>query len=81
LTTQYRWIGLWPLVATHLEAGKVAEAVAAGREMIEPSQERLPDELESILGSVCAAWEQEEPEVARDKLAEALQMAHDMHYF
>ena len=81
LTTQYRWIGLWPLVATHLEASKVAEAVAAGRQMIEPSQERLPDELESRLESACSAWERDQPEVARDKLAEALQMAHDLHYF
>jgi hypothetical protein len=42
LTTQYRWIGLWPLVATHLEAAKVAEAVAAGRQMIEPSLGTAP---------------------------------------
>jgi len=40
-----------------------------------------PDELESRLESVCAAWERDQPEVARDKLAEALQMAHDLHYF
>jgi tetratricopeptide (TPR) repeat protein len=77
----FGWVGLWPVIAVHLGAGLVAEAVRAGRQMLDPSQQRLPDELESILGSACAAWERDEPEVARHKLAEALQMAHDLHYF
>ena len=74
------WVCLWPLIAVHLGAGEVAEAVAAGRQMLEPTQQRLTDELESMLGSACAAWDQEEPEVARAKMAEALQLAKDLHW-
>jgi class 3 adenylate cyclase len=73
------WLCLWPLIAVHLGAGQVAEAVAAGRQMLEPSQSRPTDELESLLGSACAAWDQEEPEVARAKMAEALELAKDLH--
>ena len=74
------WLCLWPLIAVHLGAGQVAEAIVAGRQMLEPTQSRLPDELESMLGSACAAWDQEEPEVARAKMAEALELAKDLHW-
>ena len=77
----WKWVHLWPLIAVHLGAGQVAEAVAAGREMLGPAQGGLPDEIESVLGSASAAWDQDEPEVARDKLAGALELAHDLHYF
>ena len=73
------WLCLWPLIAVHLGAGQVAEAVAAGRQMLEPSQSRPTDELESLLGSACAAWDQGEPEAARAKMAEALELAKDLH--
>jgi hypothetical protein len=48
--------------------------------MLEPTQQRLTDELESLLGSACAAWDQEEPEVARAKMAESLELAKDLHW-
>ena len=64
----------------HLGAGEVAEAVVAGRQMLDPSGQRLPDELESVLESACAAWEGNEPDAARDKLAEALKRANQLNY-
>jgi len=69
---------IWPLIAVHLGVGQVAEAVAAGHQLLEPWQPRLTDELESLLGSACAAWDQDEPEVARAKMAEALELAKDL---
>ena len=39
------WVRLWPVVATHLAAGPTAEAVATGRQMLDPSQQRFEDEL------------------------------------
>jgi class 3 adenylate cyclase len=75
------WLCLWPLIAAHLGAGLVGEAVASGRQMLRPSQLRLPDKLESMLESACAAWDQDEPEVARDKMAEAFELARDLRWF
>jgi class 3 adenylate cyclase/tetratricopeptide (TPR) repeat protein len=77
---QLGWIALWPLVAMHLGAGHVAEAFAAGRQMLEPSQQRLPDVLERALESACAAWESDEPEVAGVQLAETLRLAKQSNY-
>jgi hypothetical protein len=78
---QLGWIALWPLVASHLGAGHVAEAFAAGRKMLDPSQQRLPDVLERALQSACAAWASDEPEVARGQLAAALRQANQANYF
>jgi hypothetical protein len=75
------WTACWPLVALNLDAGQVAKAVAAGRHMLRPSEQRLPDVLGSLLESASAAWESAEPEVAGDKMAEALRLANELHYF
>jgi tetratricopeptide (TPR) repeat protein len=75
------WVGLWPLIAVCLGTEHVTEAVAAGRQMLEPSQLRLPDELESLLGSAAMAWDQDAPELAKDKMAAALELARDLHWF
>ena len=75
------WVGLWPIIAVCLSTGHVPEAVAAGRQMLETYQLRLPDELESTLGSAAMAWDQDEPELAKDKMAAALELARDLHWF
>ena len=76
------WVRLWPVVATHVSAGRVAEGVAAGRKMLDPSQQRLPDELEQMLGSACTAWDQGDSKTARANLAGALELARgELRYF
>jgi len=50
------WICLWPLIAVRLKAGLLAEAVFASRKLLVPPQQRLPDELESLVESAGAAW-------------------------
>jgi hypothetical protein len=76
-----KWLYLWPLVALHLDGGQVALAVSAGREMLGPSQQRFPDALEQIMRSAFAAWDDGNAGTARHKLAEALEVAHELHYF
>jgi tetratricopeptide (TPR) repeat protein len=77
----WKWAYLLPLMAVRLGEGKVAEAVEAGLQMLEPLQQQLPDELESLLGSAGAACASEQPEVAAAKLGRALELAHDLHFF
>ena len=77
----WKWAYLFPLMAVRLGEGKVAEAVEAGLQMLEPSQQHLPDELDSLLESAGAAWASEQPEVAAAKLRQALELAHDLHFF
>jgi tetratricopeptide (TPR) repeat protein len=74
------WLCLWPAIATHLQAGRLAEAVAATRQLLVPPQQRLPDELEATVEAAGAAWERGESEVAARALAEALQLAERLSY-
>jgi hypothetical protein len=76
-----KWLALFPLIAVHLAHAQVSEATTAAREILEPSQLRLPDDLWSTLESGCAAWDHHEPETAKSKLAQALELAHDLDYF
>ena len=76
-----KWVYLWPLVATHLGDGEIAEAVAAGLQMLERSQQHLPDEVESVLKSAGAACASGQPDVAAGELARALDLARHLHFF
>ena len=69
------WLCLWPMIAVHLRAGQIAEAIDASHQLLAPPQQRFPDDLESLLEAAEAAWEENEPRVSGDKLAEALQLA------
>ncbi len=58
----------------------VAEAVDASRQLLMPPQIRFPDELESLVEWVGAAWDSGEHEQAAYKLAEALELAERLGY-
>jgi DNA-binding SARP family transcriptional activator/tetratricopeptide (TPR) repeat protein len=74
------WLCLWPLIAVHLAAGQLAEAVDASRRLLRPPQQRLPDELESLVESVQTAWDGAEHDRAKEKLAEAVALAAQLRY-
>ncbi|MGD0559575.1 MAG: AAA family ATPase [Streptosporangiaceae bacterium] len=74
------WVYLWPLLAVHLDGGRLDEAVATGRMLIDPRQQWLPDALETALRSAIAAWEQDQPGLAADRLASAVALAQDLRY-
>ncbi len=74
------WICLWPLIAVRLGTGKLSQAVDASRQLLEPSQQRLPDELEPIVIAAGAAWDNGDRVVAGAKLARAVELAHDLHF-
>jgi hypothetical protein len=76
----FKLLCLWPLIAVHLSAGQVAEAVDASRQLLMPPQIRFPDELESLVEWVGAAWDSGEHEQAAYKLAEALELAERLGY-
>ncbi len=74
------WLCLWPIIAVRLRSGQIAESIDAGRRLLAPPQQRLPDDLESLLQEAGAAWDQNENRVASDKLAQALQLAVTLGY-
>ena len=75
----YGPVHLWPLAAVHLEAGHLAEAVAATRRLREHTQ--FPAGLEAALTAASQAWDQDQPGLARDHLTAALDLARTLGYF
>ena len=74
------WLCLWPLIAVRLASGQLAEAVEAGRQLLVTPQQRLPDELESMVQAAIAAWGSGEPQLARGTLGEAVELARRLRY-
>lgn len=76
-----RWVYLFPLIAARLDSGAVAEAVTAARQILDPAQQLLPDDLTAALDAASAAWDQREPGAAEQHLKSALLLAHHLNYF
>lgn len=80
----YRWVYLFPLLAAHLAAGETAAAVAAARQITDPSQQWLPDDLTAALSVAVESWGSDGPddpdETAR-LLDDALILAAAHGYF
>src|SRR5436305_1869311 len=66
------------LAAVHLEAGHLAEAVAATRRLRDHMQ--FPAGLEATLTAASQAWDQGQPDLAREYLTAALDLARDLGY-
>jgi adenylate cyclase len=77
----HRWTYLFPVVAVRLAAGATAEAVAAARRVIDPSQQLLPDDLTDVLSAACASWDEGDQARAAQYLTEALDVARARAYF
>jgi tetratricopeptide (TPR) repeat protein len=77
----YRWVYLFPLIATRLATGAVKEAVTAARRVLDPAQQALPGDLTAALQAATEAWDHGEPGLAGQHLASALRLARDRDYF
>ncbi|MGD2079421.1 MAG: LuxR C-terminal-related transcriptional regulator, partial [Chloroflexota bacterium] len=52
----FKWTAIWPLIAVALCDGRIADAVAYGRQLLEPGQQGLPAELRARLESAIDSW-------------------------
>jgi adenylate cyclase len=77
----YRWIYLFPLLAAQLQAGETEWAVTAARQIIDPSQMWLPDDLTGALAGACESWDRGHPAETTERLNEALVLARARAYF
>ena len=71
-TFYYKGLCLWPFISINLAVGRPGEAVDAGRQLLEPTQVRLPDDLEALVKAAEAAWGRHEAATATAKLSQAL---------
>ena len=78
---RHRWVYLFPLIAARLRSGDTAAAVAAARQILDPSQQLLPDDLTAALDAACSLWDAGEIDAVASGLAGAIDLAHDLSYF
>jgi adenylate cyclase len=76
----YGWIYLWPLLAIQLDSGRLDDAVAAARALLDPERHRLPDPIESALDEAIAAWDTGHQDQAAKRLAAAVTLAREHRY-
>ena len=79
-TANHKGLCLWPLMSVRLDAGQIAEAVDAGRQLIEPALVRPLDEVESLLDTGLRTWDGGDRSATRDKLCKALGRASEVGY-
>jgi class 3 adenylate cyclase/DNA-binding SARP family transcriptional activator/tetratricopeptide (TPR) repeat protein len=78
---RYRWVYLFPLLAARLQAGQLDAATAAARQLIDPSQMRLPDDLTAALAQASDSWANGNQTDTAHRLATVLTLATANAYF
>ncbi|HEX3956736.1 MAG TPA: AAA family ATPase [Trebonia sp.] len=78
--SRHGWAYLLPATAVHLGRADVASAVAAARQVLDPGQQALPDDLASAIESARRAWDAGQPDEAATALRAALDRARDLGF-
>ncbi len=76
----FQWLARWPLIAVALRTDQLALAVDHMRALLDPGQQRVPDELAASLEQVIQAWDGGAPESANTLLHQSLALAQQMRY-
>jgi hypothetical protein len=78
--SRHGWAYLLPATAVHLGRADVASAVVAARQVLDPGQQALPDELASAIESAGRAWDAGQTEAAATALRAALDLARNLGF-
>ena len=81
LVYPFQWTALWPLIAVALNKEEISSAVDCARSLLQPSQQRLPDSINSILEEAIKGWEEEETVEVRINLNRAAELAQELGWF
>jgi transcriptional regulator with XRE-family HTH domain/tetratricopeptide (TPR) repeat protein len=80
ITYPFHWTALWPLIGVTLAHDQVAETIDHVRHLLEPTQQRMPNVLETILQEALDEWEQGHPKQARERLLQAVEQAKGLGF-
>ena len=78
--TGVQWTALWPLITVALHEEQHSLAIEHARTLLDPGQQRLPDELVVNLEQAIQAWDGGAPEVARVLLQQSVTLAEQLRY-
>jgi hypothetical protein len=80
LVYPFQWQALWPLVAVALAQGREEDAWVSIQALLESTQQRLPDKLNTPLEAAVQAKAMNQVGVARSQLDRAMDLALEMGY-
>ncbi|MDX1417277.1 MAG: hypothetical protein R3293_23925 [Candidatus Promineifilaceae bacterium] len=76
----FAWIGYMPLLAITLNLQRLGSAVEAARAMLDPYQQRLPDNLTHALNGAVGSWDRQDEHHTRKSLKQAVDLAKKEGY-
>ncbi|HEX9118311.1 MAG TPA: AAA family ATPase, partial [Anaerolineae bacterium] len=76
----FRWVALYPLMASRLANDDLAGALTHARTLLDPGQQRLPDSLAEALEAALSAWRSGREDDAAVRLIQALDFARSAGY-
>jgi hypothetical protein len=76
----FHWFALFPLMGVALQEEEIEQAVQWAQHLITPPQQRLPDDLTTLLERAVAAGEKGQWNATSDLLHQALRLARELHY-
>jgi DNA-binding SARP family transcriptional activator len=74
------WVCQWPLIAVHLDAGRLSDAIGAAGALLELTEPSISGKLRAALEGAQRDWQQGEPEACRQQLAAAVALARELRY-
>ena len=76
----FQWTCLLPLIAMAQQAGEMGEAIAYTRRLLDPLQQRLPDDMTAAGEQAVRAWEKGDAADVRRHIDLLLALARTYHY-
>jgi tetratricopeptide (TPR) repeat protein len=71
----FQWAAVWLLVAVALEERALSEAIDLSERLLDPTQQRLPEDLSLSIERAGHAWTSSNPERAQQELSAAIESA------
>lgn len=75
-----RWIGGWPIIAVAVAEGDVPRALEYARDLLDPSQQPMPDDVQEAITVALSAEQDEAQGEPLQLLADALEVARTYNY-
>lgn len=76
----FHWLALWPSLAISVSRNDLASAIESAASMLDPIQQRLPNNLTALLKSAIDHWQDNDHDATRKTLFEAVKIAHTTNY-
>ncbi len=76
----FQWLAYWIILAINLKQQAWPEAIDAARAMLDPSQQKLPEDVSAVLEMAVQTWESGDTDTIEPRITQAVKIAHDYGY-